>query len=306
MKNFYSQPFIGLKCLNIMKFIFLSLLLFLSLGSFAQQEPQYAMFWNNYGSFNPAYSGLENDLDASLTYRQSPRSFHSEITNFNAGYKLKKINSGLGLNFTKDRILQTTNKLNFNYNYQLKIKESILSYGIGIGLHQLVIDPSIWITPSGLDPCNDPAISCKKEKYTNLNINTGAYFFNKSYSFGIGITQINEQKLNYYKPKKHLFLSGLYILNQGNKIQFIPSFLYKTDFNYPIYELNIRSLYNDIFWVGMTYRKNVSLGVMAGCIIKKSLTISYCYDNFTSNWKEHEIAVSFKLNRNQSNSGNTN
>jgi len=279
--------------------------------SFAQQEPNYTMFWNNYSSFNPAYSGLENDFFSSLTYRNQWKGLIKTV-NFNVDGKIEKINSGIGLNYTRDVVgVATTNKLNTNYNYQINLFDSlILSTALAIGLDRKSFNFSNPLAPNG-NACNDPAINCSKEVETKLNVNGGFALKGKNFTVGIGVMQFTKQQFDAlsYSANRHLFISGLYTYNVSSTIKIIPSFLQIANLDDLLSEINTRVIFNDLAWVGVTYRHQVSVSGMLGATIAKKIDIGYSYDystnRFSTSGLAHEIAVSFRL-KNQSKSGSIN
>ena len=296
-----------------MKQLLVIALLLISCYANAQQEPQYTKFWNNYGSFNPAYSGLENDIEASLTYRSQWARYQGPRTwNFNSGYKLSNANSGVGLNFTNENIgVAFIRKINGNYNYQLDIGNDMnLSTGIGVGAQQFGIDFSSLITPYGTNPCDDPTINCGNESDFGININTGIAFSYKNFRSGLSLTQLTQQQIGFYQARRHLFFTSSYRLN-ANSFSFEPFLLYKSDYFFYTLDVGAKFYYNNSVWIGTSYRNGISLNFMGGVVISDLINIGYAYDYYTFPsgaqifGSTHEFSVSFKLN-NQSNSGNTN
>ena len=265
-----------------------------SILSFAQQEPQYTMFWNNYESFNPAYSGIDSDLKASLTYRKQWTGINT--WNFNASGKVEKVNSGVGINYTRDFSgFILTNVVNLNYNYQFKIGTNArIGAGASLGLREREF---FYYLSS-------------KRSIKKPNINIGLVYQDENYNFGLGVTQVTESRyfINnslFFQDAKHMFVSASCNFHASSSLIIIPTFLYKTDFvknyNTSVTDLNVRAVISNVFWIGTSYRYRVSVSGMIGVKIKNHINVGYAYDRFINGAQRfgptHEITASFELSK---------
>ena len=301
----------------IRKIQLLILTLGISIAAFSQLEPLYSMYWNNYGTFNPAYSGLENDLDASLT--RSKMTLPKNITwvgggnlpsfwSFNVNAKLEDMNSGIGLFYINEREpFHITNKIGINYNYKINQNDHSLALGVSPGINILTTGIVNWRPPG---ETNGTVVEASPETKTRFSLNMGATYKYKDFIFGFSSTQINQPTLkDIYSLRRHLFFFSSYTLQFNDKIKLIPSLLYTKTRSYNDFRVNIRSEFYNLLWFGGGYNNNISLSAMAGVIIKGMVILGYSYEKYigsTSFWgPTHEINVSFKLDY-LSNSGNTN
>ncbi len=255
---------------------------------YAEQEPQFTMYWNNYSLHNPAATGLFGKHFASISGRDQWVGFpgNPQIISFVYDYKLTKINSGIGINYFIDQLgFETTNKININYSYQFQLKKGrVLSTGIAVGMLQKTVDYSKFIFSSP-----DPLFPNNKVTDNMLNINLGAMYKTPRFIFGLSITQLNEpesQKLN-FKNVKHCFLTCSYDISIGQKLDVKPGIYLKSDLAATQLDINLITRYNKKYWVGFTYRISDAIAVMAGIDIKGKYRIGYSYDYTTSAIKNH-------------------
>src|SRR5690606_10851160 len=82
-----------------------------------------------------------------------------------------------------------------------------------------------------------------------------------------------------------------------------PSFLMKYAKPTPLhYELSLRGIYNEMAWLGFSYRKNTALALMAGFRLQDNLSFGYSYDFLESSIQKystgtHEIMLAFKISK---------
>ena len=270
---------------------------------YAQQEPQFTMYWNNYSLFNPAATGLFYANYASVCGRQQWTGFPGEPKTISVVYdcKLTKINSGIGINYFIDQLgLETNNKININYSYQIQFKKGgVLSTGLAVGVLQKTIDYSkvILPTPDTLFPNN---------KITDYmpNINLGVMYKTPRFLFGLGVTQLTEpvsQKLN-FKNARNCFLNCSYDISIAQYWDFKPGIYIKSDLTATQLDINLIARYDKKYWVGLTYRMSDAIAVMADIDILGKYRIGYSYDYTISTIKNyssgsHEVVLALMLNK---------
>lgn len=274
---------------------------------YAQQEPQFTMYWNNYSLQNPAATGLFNKHYASVCGRHQWLGFPGEPQTISAvyDYRLTKINSGIGINYFNDQMgFEKNNKININYSYQIRLKKGgILSAGIAVGVLQKTIDYSKFIFPSQTP---DPLFPNSKVTDNMLNINLGAMYKTPRFLLGFSVTQLNEkesEKLN-FKNAKHCFLTCSYDISIGQRFDLKPGIYLKSDLSATQLDINLVTRYNEMYWAGLTYRMSDAIAVMAGIDIKRKYRIGYSYDYTTSAIKNHssgshEVILSLMLDEKQ-------
>ncbi len=82
----------------------------------------------------------------------------------------------------------------------------------------------------------------------------------------------------------------------------MPSILVKEINPVPVtFDVNAKISFRDVFWVGGSYRRDDSFGVLAGFNISSSINVGYSYDITTSALNTvsngtHEIVIGLLLN----------
>ncbi|NTW32151.1 MAG: type IX secretion system membrane protein PorP/SprF [Bacteroidetes bacterium] len=252
---------------------------------YAQQAPQFTMYWNNFSSYNPAATGLFNKHFASVSGRHQWLGFGEEPTTICAVYdhKVSKINSGIGINYIYDKLgFEKNNEVNLNYSYQLKFKKDrVLSSGISFGILIKSIDFGKF---EPLNP-NDPFFTSKAVNTDAFfNISLGLIYKTPQFLFALSSTQINEYKsgILHYKNKRHYFISSSFNQDIGKKFNIKPNILIKTNIAITQYDFNFILTYKKRYWAGSTYRVTDAIAFMGGIDIKGKYRIGYSYDYTTS------------------------
>lgn len=289
---------------NIKAFAFLSFVLFTSSvfnKSYAQQEPQFTMFWNIYSIQNPAATGIFKKHSASVEGRNQWVGLSGNPKTITAFYdrKLENINSGIGGNYMLESIGPSfIQKLRLNYSYQLNLEnERVMSIGLAAGLNRMTIDFSKLFSQTP-----DPAIPNTKKSDNMFDLAVGAMYKTPKLLLGASMTQINEaiSSAFYYKNVRHLFLSGSYVFPVSALVELKPGCYIKTEFSSTQIDLNVLTIYKKIYWTGLSWRKNDAICMMAGIDINEKYRIGYSYDYTTSSLSKfsngsHEFVLALML-----------
>ena len=282
----------------VIAFLLVFVLQFINQG-YAQQQPLQTMFWNNYSFYNPAATGINSTYyiasSSRLQWQKINRRPITQMLLFD--YKMDKINSGVGINYTFDQLgFENSNTINLNYAYQIKLKkERILSAGLSLGYQKLAID---W---SSLSPLmlNDPAIPLNTT-YNFFNVGAGFVYQSPYLLVGASATQINENSEPYYKKSRHLYFCSIGTINLPSKFQLKPAVIYRSLYYGSLLEFNTRAVYLKKYWIGSSYRFNDALCFMAGVDIKEKFRISYASDIYSSKLirfgATHELGLALMLN----------
>src|SRR6185312_8305814 len=89
---------------------------------YGQQDPLYAQYLTNPMIFNPAYAGLNNSFNGSVSYRQQWAGYNGAPTtaNFNAHSSFADNKAGIGAMFIADKAgLLTNNEVELLGSYKL-------------------------------------------------------------------------------------------------------------------------------------------------------------------------------------------
>lgn len=285
----------------------------------AQQDPQITQFMYSKLIYNPGYAGTSDALCANALYRKQWTSFPGAPSTmiFSADMPVMNLPIGAGLNIMSDQIgaIKTLYaRLAVAYNKQ--IGPGKLGVGIDAGILQNQLSEA-WIVPEPgkVDNSIPGSYTSGSQSITNPNLNKtsydlsfGAYYGipNKMY-VGIASSHLPAQTLaaggaKYILARHYYIMAGYtFELNPFNSI--IPNINVKSDGSTSIIDINLTYMYNNMFWVGATYRAQDAIAPMLGVkLLKdKSLKIGYSFDYTMSKLKgytsgTHEIMLGYCFN----------
>jgi type IX secretion system PorP/SprF family membrane protein len=225
-------------------------------------------------------------------------------------YTAAEPHHGVGLQVINDR----TGPLNYfsayaTYAYHIGISaRTSLAAGFGAGLTNIKLDA---------DKLNFGTTQVDPAVYTSGVINTirpdfmaGVYLYSADYFIGLSAQQIIPQKIDFsnnaIKTKSgsivpHVFATAGYRFLMGENFNFIPSMMVKYINPLPAQvDVNAKLQYQNLVWIGASYRHEDGFAAMAGLNISNKLNIGYAYDYTTSGLNivskgTHEILVGFLL-----------
>lgn len=66
------------------------------------------------------------------------------------------------------------------------------------------------------------------------------------------------------------------------------------------FDLNAKLRYKDVYWAGLSYRKQDAIVILAGVTIKKKIDVGYSFDATTTDIRKysngsHEIVVGYRF-----------
>jgi len=307
----------------------------------AQQKPQYTQYvFNNY-LLNPAVGGIENYTDVKAGYRSqwtglqgAPVTSYITINaplgadfvqgdamsmpngggqnpysrSYTQDYQASAPHHGIGLMVVTDKagpISQTT--IDASYAYHIGLTEKLnLALGISAGFNHVVLNTSEITLENPLDP----AISNGNNSQWKPDLNAGVWAYSASYFIGVSVQQLLKQNLYFNNSSTitssqtvpHFFLTAGVKIPISDDLALLPSFLIKEIQPVPItYDVNLKMAFQDVFWLGGSYRRDDSFGALAGININSSINVGYSYDITTSALRSvsngtHEIVIGILLN----------
>lgn len=275
----------------------------------AQQDPLSSLWWKNITTLNPAYSGLEYKHFANVQVRDQWQNLENNPQTFWASYDMKAdfLHGGIGLNYERDAIgMFVSDKIKLNYNYQIVVQEKHkFTAGISLGLNQQSIDWGEFIVSN--NPAIDPYIPPdKKETKRSELVGLGLSYMVGKFNFGFSMNNITHNEFQFsgyydYQTYAHYYLTSSYLITASDKIAIQPQFIYRgvnSDYD-SSFDLNLRTIYKERYWVGITYRQESWLALMAGFEVVKKIQIAYSYDIYDQAetsfdlGQTHELTLSF-------------
>ncbi len=276
-----------------------------------QQLAHYSQFFMNDYILNPAVGGTNPYFEAQSTYRyqwvgidDAPRTFLMSMN----GPLNEKGNMGIG-GYVYSDVTGPTRKTGFkaSYSYNFKVTEEVkLSFGLAGGLMQFAVDGSD-IT---LNQENDQAIGNVWQAAYTPDAAFGAYLYHEDFFVSLSIPQLIGTKLeladNYSSAdnslKNHYFISGGYTFHITDEFDIEPlvqgKYIPPTN---PQLDLGGRVIWNDMIWLGGTYRTEATASIFAGINFLENFTFGYSYDIVSKDISvlssgTHEVVLGLKFN----------
>ena len=267
-------------------FFVIPFILLLSQTGYSQQSALYSQYMFNGLILNPAYAGSQESMSISGLFRKqwttldgSPSTqtlaAHTPLNN-------KKI--ALGLIFLNDYagVTQQTGA-DLIYAYRISFSETRkLSMGLQAGFARL---SSQHHTLQVKDP-NDPSFSSAAATLNCLYFGTGIYYSAKRFYAGLSAPHANRITLGQTfstdensQSRNYFFTTG-YVFTLSPAFKLKPSTLIKATEGWSTQaDINCTLLYEDVFWVGVSYRSFSALSFMAKVQLTNQLSAGYAYDN---------------------------
>lgn len=225
-------------------------------------------------------------------------------------YTAAEPHHGVGMQIINDRTGPLSRFAAYaTYSYHLGISaRTSLAAGFGAGITNNSLNTSkldfIYVPV-------DPAV------YNNGIINkikpdfmAGLYLYSADYFVGLSAQQIIPSKIAFsdYQVKTtdgkfvpHLFATAGYRLLINDDLNLIPSVMVKYISPLPTQvDVNLKLQYQDVMWVGASYRNGEGFAGMMGINISNTLSLGYSYDYTTSKLNTvskgtHELLIGFTL-----------
>lgn len=289
-----------------MKQIALFLIVFvasISLG-FAQQDPLYAQYLNNPMVINPAYAGLNNNFNTSVSYRSQWGGFDGNPTTMNVNSHIALVDNKVGAGFLliSDQLGSVKNtEFQAAFSYKLELNDHVVSFGMQTGFINFRNDFSKL---SLADP-NDPAFG-QNENVTKPNLGFGLVLKSERYFVGLSIPRMlsstvstGGQEFDLYD--QHYYLLGSYLINLNEHIRFKPAILLKGVSGSPIsVDLNFNVNINARYTAGIFTRNFNTYGLLLQMMLSDKYLLAYNFEVPTGNsvgarFTTNEILLGFKL-----------
>lgn len=295
---------------------------------FAQQDPQFSQYMQLPGSFNPAVTGLSNDIQAAVINRQQwigvDHAGNTLTATVGSPVSSKNNKHGIGLTLGKDQIgLFSTQIFQAQYAYRFPLLNGLLSLGIQGGILQKGFDASgIFIPTTDFHVPNETFMPNGTLEGMAPDMSAGVWFENSTLYMGLSATHMLESSIKMkvensqtgnndpvFVPNRTYYFTGGYNIVTSNPFYTLqPSLLVKSDLVSLQLDLSAKLLYKDLYWGGVGWRKGESMIVMAGLKMKQGLKIGYAYDipnaqMATYSSGSHEIFLGYAFKRSTMSTG---
>lgn len=272
--------------------------------AYGQQDKLLTHFIFDKMSINPGATGvdLNNEICGTAIYRAQWDKFkgspNSTLVNVEADLS-RYFPSALGISYYYDGIGFTKqNNVTINYSFHIPLGDGKLGIGAALGIINYGIKPD-WITPD-MNP--DDASLPEARSNTTLDANFGLYYSSyKGWYAGLSSTHLPAMELKdlNFNSARHYYAMGGYKFTQVGikELDIEANALIRSDFKLLSSDINIRAIWDNFLYLGVTYRTFDAVAIMVGGSWK-GFTLGYSYDisaNRISNISQgsHEIMLRY-------------
>lgn len=272
---------------------------------FAQYDPTFSQYMFNEIFINPAYTGSNDALALSGAYRWQwigidgapiTETFTAHVPTLN-----KKMGIGIGLLNESIGQLRRTG-VYANYAYRIKMKNSVLAFGLQAGIQRM----QEFLSRVSTTTENDSQFMNDSPRYITPNFGFGMYYSSSKGYVGVSIPRLVQTDLNSVRATNKInpkdfsyFITGGYTYKVSENLKLIPSAMLKLVNAAPFqYDLSISALLNNVLWIGGSYISQNAVSGMAGFQINPQLKASYSYDYTLSSLRKfnsgsHEFRLTY-------------
>lgn len=277
----------------------------------AQQDTQQSMYWATPTLYNPATAGSDSALHISafdrmqwMNVKDAPHTF---FVSADLPLMMGRKRSGIGLTILNDQAgLFTTTFVNAQLNYSFKLWGGRLAVGLQPAFVNQGFDGGGVFIPTGeaWDPSDD-AIPSGEVAGMGFDLGTGIYYDHGKFFGGISAQHLTATQIELEDYAYTEFTPTFYFHAGGNislkrtLFTLQPSVLVKSTFQFTQCDFTLRTLYDNKFWGGITYRHGDAVVLMVGADINH-IRLGYAYDIPTSRMSlsgggSHELLATYTL-----------
>lgn len=291
--------------MNIKKIIFVSVLMSSSWMSYAQQDPLYSQNQFNQSMINPAYTGVNNVLNATVIARRQWVGLEGspETNILNVSTSLLNNKLGLGLIALDDRYgVNKNTEIQLLYAYRIDLLNGkSFSFGLQTGYINYTYDYSQLTLEQ-----NDQALDFADGNVSKFNVGTGVYYRSNKFYLGFSVPKLIETKVDQNGStstlsRRHYYFSTGYVFDQLIALKFKPSILIKAVEGQPLsIDFNASVLLLETLWVGASIRNFNAVGINSQFELINKIRLGYSFElplNDLSNnaFSTHELMLSLDL-----------
>ena len=281
----------------------------------AQQAPIFTNYSNSYAYANAGFAGMSEGINVLGLYRMQWAGFVDPDGNdvapttflLSGDMPFRKLHGGLEFSIMQDKLgFENNVNVGLGYSYHIDLGGSTLGIGVAGTLLNRTVDFSQLHPNQESDPL---LVGLGEESDMLFDFNVGLFWQSpESFYFGFSVVNVLEsmsQALNDNAETSASFVTDrTFYAVAGYPFQiedipyltFIPSVSVMSDIASTQLNATARMVYNNLFSLGVNYRFQESIGLVAGVTIK-DLTIAYSYDINTMGLGvvpgSHEIGLSY-------------
>lgn len=286
------------------------IILFISVGTQAQQMPQFTQYMYNTISINPAYAGNRDALSVVGLHRSQWTGVDGgpETQTLSIHSPLRNEKVGIGLSFINDKAGPVENTYVYgDFSYTINVAETTtLSFGIKGGMTYYNLD-SDFLSEQEIQ--NDPYFSGDSFNRWNPNIGAGLYLSSQKWYMGLSAPRFlnndsNEKSEFKALEQVHYYLTGGYVFDLSEQWKLRPTALAKLTKGAPLsVDVSAAAIYDEKLYLGATYRIDDAVGGFIDFQVLKNFRVGYGYEYTLSDLEQysngsHEIILIYELRLN--------
>lgn len=275
----------------------------------AQQIARRSQFVINTFMANPAVAGTMNFTPFFLSYRNQWAGFKgAPVTMMASAHTGLKNGLGFGAiayhDDTGGAISESGMELTGAYHVDVNNYDAV-SFGLSVNASQYAFDNSKLVVYDQNDLALNGGMA---ERSFNVDATFGFLVYGKQYYAGISIPQLFETRLNLEseilasenRNRRHFQFMGSYKWYASDDWDIQPSAFMRIMGNVPAQmDLNVRAIYKQLAFGGLTYRHRDAVAIMLGGNYRE-FVFAYSYDVTTSGARvmsphTHELSIGYYL-----------
>jgi len=231
--------------------------------------------------FNPAYAGLNNSFNGSVSYRNQWAGIEGApwTMNFNAHTSLVDNKVGVGAMVINDHAgLLKNNEVELLGSYKLNFDKYTVSFGMQFGFLNSTYqyDRATLLNPQ------DPAFTAGAQKYSWPNVGVGGILKGENFILGLSIprlTKVKEGESNFLVQSQTFYLYGGYVYYLGTRLRLKPSALLRgVKGAPPAVDLNFNVNIDTKYSAGVFVRNFKSYGVLLQAWVLDKFRFGYAFE----------------------------
>ncbi len=257
-------------------------ILFICCPGQAQVDPLYAQYLNNPMLINPAYAGLNNNLNAAVSYRKQWAGFEGSPTTFNVNGHSSLFDNrmGVGLMIVKDNVgINSNTEIHGTYEYRLDLDQKYLSFGLQAGV---ISYKGNYNDLNPYDP-QDPAFT-DVQNVTKPSFGAGLILHSERYFIGLSVPRMLKAKVSVDDVEsqlysQHFYAMGAYVFYINEHLRLKPSVLLKSVKGSPIStDVNFAMTFEEKVTAGIYTRNLNAYGLMGQIRFGGSYRFGYAFE----------------------------
>ncbi|MEO5977483.1 MAG: type IX secretion system membrane protein PorP/SprF [Chryseolinea sp.] len=290
----------------------LAVLLAIGLSANGQQNSLFTQYMFNGLVINPAYTGSHGNMTATAASRSQWTGLkgapQTQIASLHSPIKFSR--SAAGVVMTHDQVGVTNQYMMYGtYAYHIPVSTNgKISVGgqAGFTYYRANLSDLRIVTNNNV---SDPTFASSESRLLP-NLGIGAYYYSKRSYIGLSLPTLinnkwNSQDANTARQKRHYFLSAGHVIDLSPNVKFKPNVLLRWEEGGPFqYDINANFLFNNIIWVGASYRMKDAVDGLLEFVINNQLNIGYSYGYPITSLAAtqsgtHEIVINYRIKRNK-------